>query len=112
MASPLLRTEQSAAPSFISLLSPAHSYEEYFHIDPKSPETRWWLIVLYIFMSGELFHIRLKMKINSFSGLCGELGTHLHFLLSLIHLHMLILCVSLPKSNWTLCFLFTLADAV
>lgn len=27
------------------------SYEEYFHMDPLSPETRWQLIVLRIFMS-------------------------------------------------------------
>lgn len=57
-------------------------------MDPLSPETRWQLIVLHIFMSGELFHILLKMKINCSSFLCGEQGTNLHFLLSLIHLHI------------------------
>lgn len=80
-------------------------------MDPLSPETRWQLIVLYIFMSGELFHIRLKMKINCSSVLCGEQGTHLHFLLSLIHLHICSFSVFL-MGNWTVCFLFTLLDGV
>lgn len=57
-------------------------------MDPLSPETRWQLIVLHIFMSGELFHIWLKMKINCSSVLCREQGTNLHFLLSRSHLHI------------------------
>lgn len=111
---PLSRTEQSTAPSYISLLSPPPSqplYEEYFHMDPVSPETRWQLIVHHIFMSGELFHIGLKMKINCFSVLCGEQGTHLHFLLCLIHLHIGSFSVFLYP--WTTgLYVFCLLDVV
>ena len=57
-------------------------------MDPPSPETRWQHIVFHILMSGELFHIQRKMKINCFSVLCGEQGMHLHFLLSLINFHI------------------------
>lgn len=64
------------------------SHEKYFHMDPLFPETCWQLIVLCIFMLGELFLIRLKMKINCLCVLYGEQVTNLHFLLFLIHLHI------------------------
>lgn len=61
-------------------------------------------------MSGELFHIWLKMKINSFSALCGELGTNLHLLLSLIHLHIMyahFLCFSAHEQlDFVFCLLY------
>lgn len=77
-------------------------------MDPLSPETRWQLIVLRIFMSRELFHIELKMKINCFCFMSR--GGNKFTFLSLIHLHMCY--VSLPMGNWTVCFLFTLVDIV
>ncbi len=82
-------------------------------MDPLSPETRWQLIVLHIFMSGELFHTPLKMKINCSSVFMWRAGSKFTFSpFPDSFAYLLIFHVFLSVGHWTLGFLFTLADVV
>lgn len=83
--------------------------EERFHMDPpSSPGARWQQIVLYVFMSGQLFSFSFENKDKLYAGFYqgGELRMNLHFLLSRPHLHLRSFSVVplLPKGNWTVYF--------
>lgn len=82
-------------------------------MDPLSPETRWQLIVLHIFMSGELFPYSAENEDKLFLCFMWRAGNKFTFSFSPESFaYMLIFSVSLPMGNWTVCFLFTLVDVV
>lgn len=103
------RTIYSAVPSFISLPSAAKPSKpreilSYGSIVPGDSLAAY--CSPYFHVVGPFLY-SAEIKINSFAVLCGELGTNLHFLLSLIHFHRLIFCVSLPTGSLFVCFCVT-----
>lgn len=116
-ARPSSRTEQSISPACVSRLSAARpqrwgtlSYGSASlpPLTPLSPLIPPGLvgIVLYIFMSGELFSFSFENEDKLLSVIHGELGMNLHFLYSQSHLHVCSFSVVplLPKGNWTVYF--------